>query len=317
MRNHKPNILIPPNTILVITGPTGIGKTALSKAIAAELPVEIISADSRQIYRFMDIGTAKPSLELLREIPHHFIDILNPDEPYSAGEFGNIARQTIAKIFEREKLPLVTGGSGLYIRALLEGFFKGDFKDLKLRKQLQKRLENEGIEKLFAELQTIDPLFAGKTHPNNIKRVIRGLEVYYSAGKPLSEIQQATPDPAPFKWIKIGLTMERQQLYQRINQRVEKMFEAGLIAEVQQILDMGYSPKLNSLDSVGYKEVVSYLNKKVDLFTCKERVKQNTRRYAKRQFTWFRAEKDIHWMDVSAAVDIVSFLEDVLIKNDG
>jgi tRNA dimethylallyltransferase len=287
------------DTVLVLLGPTGVGKTALSKEIAEKIPVEIVSADSRQVYRYMNIGTAKPPPALQREIPHHFIDILDPDQDYSAGQYAKSARKVIGEIFQRKKIPLVVGGSGLYIRALIEGFFREDIKNPDIRKQLQARLQREGIDILYAELTRVDPRAAEKIHPNNTRRVIRTLEVFYTAGIPLSEIQKEKTDPALFRAIKIGLTMERKKLYTRINQRVEEMFEEGLVEEVRGILEMGYSLQLNALNSVGYKEVIAYLKEEIDLFTCKELVKQNTRRFAKRQFTWFRNEEDITWINVS------------------
>ncbi|NIW80261.1 MAG: tRNA (adenosine(37)-N6)-dimethylallyltransferase MiaA [Calditrichae bacterium] len=290
----------PEKTVLVLTGPTGVGKTGLSLAIAKKLPVEIVSADSRQIYRYMDIGTAKPDSKVREQVPHHFIDILNPDQDYSAGAFANAARQTISEILMRGKIPLVVGGAGLYIQALLVGFFKSDVKDLALREWLYQRLEKEGIDKLYAELKKVDRESAQKTHPNNVKRVIRALEVYLASGEPLSQLQKAHQDPAPFPWVEIALFCQRQLLYRQINQRVEKMFERGLVAEVQRLLNMGYSPTLNSLNSVGYKEVIAYLQDEMDLFNCKELVKQNTRRYAKRQLTWLRGDKDVNWLELNA-----------------
>ncbi len=288
-----------PETILIICGPTGVGKTALSLEVAEHLPSEIVSADSRQIYRFMDIGTAKPTPEERQRAPHHFIDIRDPGQDYSAGEYSREAREVIANIFKRGKLPIVAGGSGLYIRALLEGFFNLDAKDAQLRQSLRQRLDSEGVEKLFAEFAEIDPELAAKTHPNNTKRMLRALEVFYLTGTPISHIQKTQKDPAPFRWLKIGLTMERKRLYARINRRVEKMFDLGLIDEVRRLLDMGYSPTLNSLNSVGYKEVIAYLNQQADLFTCKEMIKQNSRRYAKRQLTWFRGEQDVEWIELA------------------
>lgn len=301
-------------TAVVILGPTGSGKTALSEAIAEKIPIEIVSADSRQIYRFMDIGTAKPPAALMQKVPHHFIDILNPDQHYSAGEYARAAREVVGQIFQRKKLPLVVGGSGLYIRALLDGFFKEDVKDPTIRAELERRLEQEGIEPLYAELQRVDPVGAEKIHPRNTRRVIRFLEVYYACGTPMSQIQKAHPDPAPFAALKIGLAMERKTLYARLNRRVEEMFEQGLVEEVRGILAQGFSPELNALNSVGYKEVIAYLCGEIDLFTCKELVKRNTRRYAKRQMTWFRAEKNVHWIEVGAEENLCALAERVLTK---
>lgn len=288
------------HSALIIVGPTAIGKTDVSVEICKQKPCEIVSADSRQIYRFMDIGTSKPPKETLRSIPHHFIDILNPDEDYSAGQFAKDAREVIQQMLQRNKIPLVVGGSGLYIRALLEGFFGDDFRDGSVREQLANRLKDGGADALYAELQRVDPRGAEQIHPRNVKRVMRSLEVYHITGKPLWQIQKANKDPAPFPYIKFGLQMPREKLYERINLRVEQMFEAGFVDEVKDLLKNGYSPRLNSLNSVGYKEVIDYLNHEIDLERCIELVKQNTRRYAKRQLTWFRKESDIHWVSMSS-----------------
>lgn len=292
-------------TALIIVGPTGIGKTHLSIEISKRLSSEIVSADSRQIYRFMDIGTSKPSKEILKEYPHHFINILNPDEDYSAGQFGKEARKITEQIFKRGNIPLIAGGSGLYIKALLEGFFGADFKDDLIRKQLQKKLKDKGSENLYNELEKVDPQGAAQIHPNNTKRVLRNLEVYYLTGKPISEIQKTQIDLANFNWIKFGLFMKREHLYERINQRVEKMLEDGLIDEVKSILKKGYSPELNSLNSVGYKEVISHLNGNITSEDCIDLIKQNTRNYAKRQLTWFRREKDIHWLNIEKENNLI------------
>lgn len=285
--------------VLVIVGPTGVGKTAVSIEIARRTGGEIISADSRQIYRNMDVGTAKPPMEIRERIPHHFIDILEPDQEYSAGEFARQARLRIQEIIQAGKLALIVGGSGLYVRALLEGFFGEDVKNAHTREWLSSRLHKEGAQKLYKELRQVDPQAAQKIHPRNVKRLLRALEVYYLAGEPISALHKARKDPAPFPWIKFGLTMPRPQLYHRINQRVEEMFREGLIDEVKGLLESGYAPSLNALNSVGYKEVIAYLQGKMDLPECKELVKRNTRRYAKRQMTWFRADPDIHWITLS------------------
>ncbi|NOX38841.1 MAG: tRNA (adenosine(37)-N6)-dimethylallyltransferase MiaA [Calditrichaeota bacterium] len=292
--------------ILVLVGPTGVGKTRVSLEIARRLPVEIISADSRQIYRYMDIGTDKPPVEVRRKIPHHFIDILNPDQEYSAGQFARDARKVVLQILSRNRVPLVVGGSGLYIRALLEGFLGKDYRDDQLRQQLLQRVQEEGEEALYRELQRRDPETAAGIHPHNVKRVLRALEITYLAGRPASEVRRTQKDPAPFVGVKFGLTMERQALYEQINARVEWMFDQGLVEEVRRLLAMGYSPKLNALNTVGYKEVIDFLEEKIDLYTCVERVKQNTRRYAKRQYTWFRAEPDIRWFTLEHPADVSS-----------
>jgi len=298
--------------VLVVVGPTGVGKTRLSKLLAEQLPVEIVSADSRQIYRYMDIGTAKPSPELLKRIPHHFINILNPDQYYSAGEYGQQARRVIEEIFARERVPLVVGGSGLYIRALLEGFFQHDVRNEKIRESLEHRLREEGSQSLYRDLQKVDPVSAGRIHPNNSQRIIRALEVYLAGGVPLSRLQEKKLPPPDFTPLKFGLTRERKKLYQDINRRVEEMFRRGLIQEVSRILGMGYEKNLNSLNSVGYREVIAYLEGEIDYETCVELVKRNTRRYAKRQYTWFRADPEIRWLEVEREEDFTRAAQEIV-----
>ncbi len=284
--------------VLVVVGPTGIGKTSLSILLSEYLDLEIVSADSRQIFKYMDIGTAKPPADILNKIPHHFISMLEPDERYSAGQFGLDSRTVIREIRERERVPLVVGGSGLYVKALTDGFFRRDVHDPGIRKELQDRLEKEGASVLYSELSKADPESAGKIHPNNVKRIIRSLEVYLASGEKLSELQRHKVPTSDFKFLKFGLIMERKHLYRKIDERVEKMFQQGLVAEVSAILEKGFDKNLNSLNSVGYKEVILYLEGKMDLATCMEEVKKNSRRYAKRQLTWFRADDKISWFMV-------------------
>jgi len=310
MKPQSPQSDVPP--VIVISGPTAIGKTAVSLAIAKKLPVEIVSADSRQIYRYMDIGTAKPSAEELAAVPHHFIDILNPDEDYSAGQFGLDAREVIADIYARGKVPLLVGGSGLYVKGVLDGFIKNDEKYPKIREELQRRLEDEGADALFAELQRVDPESAQKSHPNNAFRTVRALEVFYASGKSISEIRKENRDPAPFKWAKFSLIMDRELLYRRTNRRVKNMLQDGLVDEVKAVLEMGYSPDLNALNSVGYKEVIQYLNGTIDLDKCEELIKRNTRRYAKRQLTWLRADKSQNWVSVTPESDPTEIADKII-----
>ena len=280
---------------IVLVGPTGVGKTALSVQLADEIPVEIISADSRQIYKYLNIGTAKPSDEILARIPHHFIDMLEPDENYSAGQFGLQAREVIEQIFQREKIPLIVGGSGLYLKALLDGFFEGDVRDERIRNSLERRLEEEGSEPLYNDLVKLDQASAAKIHPNNGQRIIRALEVCLTSDAKFSDLQKKKlPDP-DFTVLKFGINKPRSQLYADIDRRVDQMFENGLLAEVVGILERGFEKNLNSLNSVGYKEVIDYLEENLDFETCVKLIKQNSRRYAKRQLTWFRADDKIRW----------------------
>ncbi len=292
-----------PKIVLVIVGPTAVGKTFLSTLIAQELPVEIISADSRQIYKYLNIGTAKPSREILENIPHHFIDMLEPDQDYSAGQFGNDARAVITQVFRRNRVPLVLGGSGLYIRALLEGFFENDVKNEKIRESLEHRMKEEGLEALYRDLQRVDPAAAGKIHPHNSQRIIRALEVYLASGQRLSELQKKKLPPPDFTALKFGLVKERSTLYRDINNRVDQMFREGLLAEVARILGMGFEKNLNALNTVGYKEVIRFLEGEIPFEECVELIKRNSRHYAKRQLTWFRADPDIRWMSVDRPED--------------
>ncbi|MEJ2050066.1 MAG: tRNA (adenosine(37)-N6)-dimethylallyltransferase MiaA [Calditrichota bacterium] len=289
---------------IVLVGPTGVGKTELSILIASEIPVEIVSADSRQIYKYMDIGTAKPSNRILSEIPHHFINILEPDQDYSAGQFGLQARAVIDDIFQRERTPLIVGGSGLYIKALLEGFFEGDVRDEKIRKSLEKRLVREGSQSLYEELVKLDRAAAMKIHTNNSQRIIRALEVCLAANEKFSDLQRKKLPKLNFRVLKFGINKPRAQLYDDINRRVDQMFSDGLVEEVSGLLDRGYKKSLNSLNSVGYKEVIDYLEGSIDFETCVDLVKQNSRRYAKRQLTWFRADHEIKWFSINEKTDI-------------
>jgi tRNA dimethylallyltransferase len=291
-------------TVMLIVGPTGVGKTDLSVLIAKKLPVEIVSADSRQIYKYLNVGTGKPSQEILYTIPHHFIDICKPDQYYSAGQFGMDARDVVKNIIERGNIPLIVGGSGLYIRALLEGFFDGNAYNQEIRDSLKKRMENEGLEVLYQELKKIDKMSAIKIHSNNSQRILRALEVFYTAGETLSNLQQKKLKPFSYPQLKIGINKKRQLLYKDINKRVDQMFEAGLVDEVKNILVCGYDKHLNSLNTVGYKEVIQYLEEKINYETCVKQVKQNSRRYAKRQLTWFRADKEIQWFEIENSLDL-------------
>lgn len=297
---------------LILVGPTAVGKTHMGTLIAEKLPVEIVSADSRQVYRYMDIGTAKPSQEILRLIPHHFIDILKPDEHYSAGIFGNQARKVIDEIFSRNKVPLVIGGSGLYIKSLLSGFFGEDVRDEKIRESLHKRLETEGSDSLHHDLAKVDPEAAQKIHPQNSQRLVRALEVYLASGIKISDLQKRSLPPPSFAVLKFGLIKNRLKLYQNINDRVDAMFRKGLLAEVAHILDMGYESNLNSLNTVGYKETIEYLNGKLDFDECVEQIKRNSRHYAKRQLTWFNADSEIQWLEVETGEDFEKAADEIV-----
>ncbi len=258
---------------------------------------EIISADSRQIYRLATIGTAKPAREELEEVPHHLIDILPLDEEMSAGVYSRLARKVAAEIFSSGRVPVIVGGSGLYLRALIDGLFEAPEVDEETRANLRKRLRHEGAEKLLDELKRVDPKAAEGLLPKNYKRILRGLEVWQSSGRKISELRELNPDTPDFTTVQFGLQVERSELYRRIEKRVDGMIEQGLVDEVKEILRRGFAPALNSLLSVGYREVVSYLQQKIQFEEMVGLIKMNTRRYAKRQMTWFRKDGRIIWIE--------------------
>ncbi|MCG3156264.1 MAG: tRNA dimethylallyltransferase [bacterium] len=283
---------------LVIAGPTAVGKTEVALALARRLPAEIVSADSRQIYRGMDIGTAKPSAAQLRQAPHHFIDIRNPDEWYTAGEYGRAARGVVGEIMQRGRTPLVVGGSGFYLQALLEGFSAALPSDLRLRAQLQQRLQDEGAPALHRELAQIDPAAAARLHPNDGHRLVRALEVHRLSGLTLTELQQHASEPPAFRYRFFCLTLERHRLYERIDRRVLAMLEAGLLEECRQLLARGYSPQLNALQTVGYQEAFQFLNGEISHEEMVTLIQRHSRQYAKRQLTWFRRRPHCEWLAV-------------------
>lgn len=284
--------------VLFIVGPTGIGKTALSIKLAERLKGEIVSADSRQIYEFMTIGTAKPTKEELAAVPHHFIDIKTPDEYYSAGQFGSEARVCIVEIQKRGMQPMVVGGSGLYIRALIDGLFEPKIADERVKTNLKKEAAENGISVLHNRLKTIDPKTAAKLHPTDSQRIMRALEVFEVTNELFSNFVDRKPQPAEFSPCIIGLTLERSELYKRIEERVDIMLKLGLLDEVQELRKMGYGQDLNALQSVGYQEAFLYLDGKLSISEMAALIKQKTRNYAKRQMTWFRKDKRIDWVDL-------------------
>jgi tRNA dimethylallyltransferase len=288
---------------LLIAGPTASGKTALSLLLAERLNAEIVSADSRQVYRFMNIGTAKPSPKELQHVPHHFIDILNPDQDYNAAEYGKSARSAIVDITARGKSAIIVGGSGLYMRSLIDGFFDGPGRDPEIRERLETIFNEKGIDPLMVMLRDKDSKTAATIDASKPRRVIRALEVCLITGTPLSDHIASQSRIPLLNVIQIGLWWKREQLYDRINDRVDQMIRLGLIEETEGLLQKGYSSNLNSLNTVGYKEIISYLNKNMTLSEAVDFIKMNSRRFAKRQITWFRAEKRIAWFDVDQNTD--------------
>jgi tRNA dimethylallyltransferase len=285
--------------ILVIVGPTASGKTALALKIAESIPAEIISADSRQIYRYLDIGTAKPTTSELQRIPHHFIDRIPPDQPFNAGDFQEQGRKTIEDIIRRNNLPIIVGGTGLYVRALVDGFFEQPEISGEVRKKLERRVIAEGKQSLFEELQRVDPESAAGMDATKFRRVIRALEVYHETGTPISQFHRQHTVQQIYNARFFGLQWDRPALYDRINQRVEKMMAEGFLDEVERVKNMGYDDHYQSLQTVGYKEAFAYGRREISKERMIELMKQNTRRFAKRQMTWFRKEHRIHWLPIT------------------
>lgn len=291
--------------IPVLTGPTASGKTAISLEVAERLDAEIISADSRQVYRELTIGTAKPTPDELARIPHHFINELRLEEPFSAGAFAERANLRIREIMDRGRTPLIVGGSTLYLHALQFGLSSVPPIDTEARQYLEKRLDMESAKVLYDELQRVDPAGAATLDATKTSRLIRALEVYHSTGKPLSAFH-AEQRPPPFQYEVTVLDIERELLYQRINRRVDIMLNNGLIAEVKSILDAGYNPKLQALHTIGYREPIAFLRGKISRTEMIRLIKRNSRRYAKRQLTWLRRYPDFRWICAEHAAHAIS-----------
>jgi len=296
----------------IIVGPSASGKTLLSLRIAERKPCEIVSADSRQIYKRMDIGTAKPTQSERARVRHHCIDLLEPDEIFSAGRFGPMARGLVSDIFSRGLTPLVVGGSGLYVRALVDGIIEGSFRDDDLRKRLNEEAETQGLDALHRRLLSSDPDAARKIHANDRKRIIRALEVGLLSGVPLSTLQRDGTVKADFVPRFFGLDWPRDVLYRRIDARVDGMIHDGLVREVQDLVSRGFSLENNAMDSVGYKEILRHLNGELELGAAVEAIKKNTRRFAKRQMTWFHGDPRIRWFDVEKAEDLTSIADQIV-----
>lgn len=287
-------------SLVVITGPTATGKSKVGVMVAEKTGGEIVSADSMLIYRGMDIGTAKPTVAEMRGIPHHMIDIIEPDQNYSAALFQEEARAVIEKIYHKNKLPIMVGGTGLYIRAVIDDYdFSSTRGDKNIRKGLLKEAAEKGPESLHCRLSEIDPRAASRLHPKDTRRVIRALEVYHLTGKPISSYHKADKCAKPrYNLLMFGLTMDRNRLYRHIEQRVDKMIAAGLVDEVRGLFERGFNTELNSMRGLGYKEIVAYLMGKLTLDQAVEILKRNTRRFAKRQLTWFRRDARIKWYNI-------------------
>lgn len=295
----------PEPSAVVICGPTGIGKTAVAIDLAESLGGEVVSADSMQIYRLMDIGTAKPTPEEQATVAHHMIDIIDPDEPFDAARYATLAREAIAGIVVRQRLPLIVGGTGFYIRALLGGLFDAGTSNPEIRSLLLKQAEVDGTEKLHERLRACDPKTAAGLHPNDTFRIVRALEVFEITGRPLSVHHKRHGfGDRPYNALVIGLDMDRRQLYERIDQRVDAMMAAGFLGEVVGLLSRGYGGDLKSMQSIGYRHMLDFIGGRCDRQTALSVMKRDTRRYAKRQLTWFRADRQVVWIGVESLAAI-------------
>lgn len=298
--------------VIVIVGPTCSGKTALSLSLAQKINAEIVSADSRQFFKYLNIGTAKPDCEELNLTKHHFIDSLELEQYYNVSLFEIDALKVIDDIFSRQQIPIMVGGSGLYIRAVVDGIFDNVETPSEIREKIMELREKRGDQYIYDELAKIDHESAKMLLPQNWKRVVRALEVFHSTGKPIWYWQQKHERIIDIEFKQYGLNWDREILYRNIEVRVDQMIEQGLVEEIKKILDLGYSKDLNSLNTVGYKEIISYLDNEISLERAIELIKRNTRRYAKRQLTWFRKDERIKWFDVSCNEDILKISEKII-----
>ncbi len=298
--------------VIVILGPTASGKTSLGIEIAERLQTEIISADSRQLYRKLNIGTAKPTQEELSRVKHHFIDYLDINEEYNVSRFETEALTVIESLHALGKIPVVVGGSGLYIKAIVDGIFNEVETEPEFRAELINLREKKGNEYLYEMLRFKDPVAAAELLPQNWKRVIRALEVNKLTGKSIKDFHLDYKREDDLSFFQFGLNWEREKLYSRIEKRVEQMIESGLVEEVKSVLNEGFTKDMNALNTVGYKEIFDFLNGKISLDRAIELIKRNTRRYAKRQLTWFRRDERINWINVDESTELPVLAESVI-----
>ncbi|BAS27577.1 tRNA (adenosine(37)-N6)-dimethylallyltransferase MiaA [Limnochorda pilosa] len=298
--------------LLVVVGPTAVGKTAVVLELAPMVGGEVVSADSMQVYRGLDVGTAKPSPEERRCVPHHLIDVAEPGERFTAARYQVLAREAIAAIHARGRLPILSGGTGLYVQAVLEPLLFPDAgEDLELRERLAREAAEQGPQALHRRLARVDPEAAARLAPGDVRRVVRALEVYERTGRPISQIQESSRREAPpaYRTLKVGLTRPRTRLYARIDARVEEQLARGLVDEARRLLELGRetgagaSGAKTALQALGYKELFPYLEGRENLAEATERLKRATRRYAKRQLTWFRRDPEIVWLDLERFPD--------------
>ncbi len=292
--------------LLIICGPTASGKSELALKLARELDAEIINADSMQVYRGLDIGTAKPSREQLAEVPHHLVDVVEPDGSFSAADFAMAADAAICEISSCGKRAIVVGGTGLYIRALLKGLVDSPGGSAEMRAALQDEANRSGNAAMLEKLRLVDPQLAAGLHPNNLVRIIRALEVHQLTGVPLSRHQQEHAfSTQRYHSLQIGISVERAELYERIERRVERMLADGLLDEVRGLLSAGFARELKALRSIGYKESIAHVLGEIPLEEAVRLIKRDTRHYAKRQLTWFKADPNILWFEYPEKFDTI------------
>jgi len=291
------------HSVIAILGPTAVGKTRVSIPLAERFAGEIVSVDSRLIYRGMDIGTAKPTLQERERVTHHLIDVTDPDDTWNLAKFSDAALNVIHDIHGRGKIAFLVGGTGQYLRAILEGWtLPQSTESPRLREKLEAIAANEGYDALYCQLQEVDPASAERIDPRNIRRVVRALEIFEMTGKPASS--QREKNPPPFEILRIGLTLPRPELYQRIDQRIDLMIEAGWIEEVQALIDSGISPALPSLSAIGYAQLAAYLSGEMDLDSAIVEIRRLSRQFVRRQGNWFKAEDpEIQWFDAVSGVE--------------
>lgn len=286
--------------LIVLTGPTAVGKTSLSIELARRINGEIISADSIQIYKYMDIGSAKVTPEEMDGVKHYLIDMLDPSEAFNVAEFQRYAKEAMKEIYAKGKIPIIAGGTGFYIQALLYDInFNSEADNSETRKRFEKLYEEIGAEKLHEKLREVDPESADAIHYNNVKRVIRALEYFYDTGEKISAHNETEREKeSPYNFLYYVLNTDRDVLYERIDRRVDLMIEQGLVDEVKKLLEMGYDKSLVSMQGLGYKEIVAYLEGETDLDEAVRIIKRDTRHFAKRQLTWFRREREVRWLNL-------------------
>ena len=282
--------------LVIILGPTGVGKSEVAIEVALKVGGEIINADSQLVYRHMDVGTAKPSAELRRKVPHHLIDIVDPDQEFNAALFRQQAWESAEEIWSRAKKVILCGGTGLYIKALTHGLFVGPGQDPAIRRRLEQQAQERGLGSLYEQLSRVDARATSRIHPNDRHRIIRALEVFEMTGKGISQWQmEHTPSESPLETLKIGLDRAREELYDLINRRCDEMIANGFVEEVQSLLKSGYGLDLPALNSVGYRHVGLHLKGELSIDEAASLMKRDSRRLAKRQLTWFRADREIRW----------------------